>query len=106
MAKLFKLRFLDTTNKEKPTFITLFADGKRKGFFKQNTKEQIDKSADRTSCRVQKKLLTEVRTFGNPWKQVDRDTFKSFLRDINVIRIKAGWETVELPELEVKDGDS
>ena len=105
MAKLLKLRFLDTTDKEKPMFITLFADGKHKGLFKRNNKEEVDKSVEGTTCRIQKELFTEARTLGNPWKQIDRATFKSLLRDINAMRIKTGWETVELPELETKDGD-
>lgn len=105
MAKLLKLRFLDTSNKEKPIYVTLFTDGEHKGYFKREPKDLVDKSAEGTTCRVQKKLFTEARTLGRDWKQIDRDKFKRLLRGVNVMRIKTGWEAIELPELVVKDGN-
>ena len=98
MAKLLQLRFLDTRDSDKPVYVTLFADGERVGYFKREPKDVVDKSAEGSTCRPQKGLLTEVRTLGYPWKQVEADKFKSYLRPINVKRIKAGWEPVELPE--------
>lgn len=105
MAKLLRLRFLDVTDKENPTFITLFAEGQHKGYFKKDSKGLIDSSAEGTTCRSQKKLLMEVRSVGYPWKQVDRSKFKSLLRGINVMRINNDWDTIELPELESNSGN-
>jgi hypothetical protein len=98
MAKLLKLRFLDETDKEKPVFVTLMCDGEHKGYFKKEPKELVVKSAESTTCRTQKGQLTEVRQLGYPWKQIDRSKFEKLLRDVNTMRIKVGWEPVELPE--------
>lgn len=103
MAKLLKLRFLDVSDKDKPTFVTLFCDGEHKGYFKRENKDVVDGSAEGTTCRPQKKLLTEVRTLGNAWRQVEEAKFKSLLRDVNKLRIDKGWDTVELPVVEDAD---
>ena len=98
MAKLLKLRFLDETDKEKPVFVTLMCDEPHKGYFKREPKDLVVKSAEGTTCKTSKGELTEVRQVGYPWKQIDKNKFKSLLRDVNVMRIKAGWAPIELPE--------
>ena len=98
MAKLLKLRFLDLTDAEKPVYVTLFAEGKHLSYFKKEPKDLVDKSAEGTTCRTQKKLLTEVRVLGYPWRQVEPEQFKKHLRPLNIKRIRAGWEPIELPE--------
>lgn len=100
MAKLLKLRFLDATDKDNQTFVTVFTDGKHKGFFKREPKDIVAKSAEGTSCRHQKGLLTEVRTLGGSWRQIDEADFKLLLNDVNVMREHKGWQPVELPAYE------
>jgi len=104
MAKLLKLRFLDETDKENPSFVTLFMEGKLKGYKKRTPKDVITNMAEGTSCRTQKNLLLEARGVRAPWHQLSDRMFKGLLGEFNAHRTSLGWEAVELP-IEEEDGN-
>jgi len=97
MAKSLALRFLDTSDEDKFQYITIWLQGERRGLFKRDSKELIDDSAEGTTCRIQKKLFTEVRLLGHGWRQLDFPKFKKMLNEINAVRLLKGWEPVFFP---------
>ena len=103
--KLQKLRFLDLSDPNKHIFITAFVDGDKRGYFKRESKDAVTSSAEGTTCRIQKRLLTEARILSEGWHQLERQEFTALLSKFNAIRSAKGWEPVELPPLEEEDGD-
>jgi hypothetical protein len=106
MGRLLRLRFLDQTDKENPSFVTAIMDGHLKGYFKREPKHIVVNSADGTSCKTQNNLLTEARTIGVHWHQIDKKQFEGLLGEFNAYRTLLGWEPIELPQDDNNDDNN
>ena len=96
MARLLRMRFLDTEEEKNNTFIEVLCDvNDRRGYFKKINKEQA--KADNTTIKHTKGEIYEVKLLGTGWRNISRTRFQKHLDTINKERLKAEWPMVTLP---------
>lgn len=100
MAKLLKLRFLDTSKEDNDTYIEVYCDDslKHKGYFRKLNKEQAKQ--DSTTIKPNKGEVFEARLVGYGWKNISKRKFEKELEFINELRGERGHPLVELPSSE------
>lgn len=100
MARLLKLRFLDTSKEDNDTYIEVYCDENHKyrGYFRKINKELAKQ--DSTTIKPNKDEIFEVRLLGSGWKNISKKKFEKQLEFMNELRASRQHPLIELPNQE------
>ena len=95
--KVQTMRFLDLTNPDDPTYVTIYVDGPKFGYFHRGNKKNL---TDTTTIRPNHRRLYEIKFLGGDWRSIGRTEFMLRLSTINTWRKGKDMPIIAMPEVD------